>query len=178
MSQYRRAFMPGGTFFFTVNTHHRQQILTRDNIRQTLRNAIQKTRANLPFEIIAWVLLPDHLHCIWTLPDGDTDYSKRWSMIKRRVSQQCGTTSISPSRSKRNESDLWQRRFWEHQIRDNDDMNRHIDYIHWNPMKHQLVKKVSDWPHSTFHRFVAEGIYPPDWCSASQTDNNPDQYGE
>jgi len=162
MSEYRRANIKGGTYFFTVNTHKRQKILLHEDVRNALREGIQKTRIAFPFQIMAWVLLPDHLHCIWTLPEGDSDYSKRWSLIKRHVSQRCAllltnSVQVSDSRNKRNESCFWQRRYWEHQIRDEDDLAKHIDYIHWNPLKHGLVAQVSDWPYSTFHRYVAEG---------------------
>jgi putative transposase len=120
-----------------------------------------------PFHIDARVLLPDHLHCNWTLPEGDADFSMRWSKIKRHVSQQCddtvGCKTISDSRAKRHESGIWQRRFWEHQIRDDNDFERHVDYIHWNPVKHDLVARAGDWPYSTFHRFVQNGTYSLDW---------------
>lgn len=113
------------------------------------------------------MLLPDHLHCIWTLPQGDADFSVRWSMIKRLVSQACadefGVDNLSTSRMQRKESGIWQRRFWEHQIRDDNDFALHVDYIHWNPVKHGLVTCAMDWPHSTFHRYVAQEILPPDW---------------
>lgn len=167
MPNYRRANVKGGTYFFTVNTFQRLPILTDAPVRAALREAIEKTRISHPFHIDAWVLLPDHLHCIWTLPEGDADFSMRWSAIKRHVSQQCGDTvgskTISDSRSKRHESGIWQRRFWEHQIRDDDDFERHVDYIHWNPVKHGLAACAGDWPYSTFHRFARNGAYALDW---------------
>lgn len=136
-------------------------------VRDALREAIRQTRLTAPFDIDAWVLLPDHLHCIWTLPQGDANFSMRWSMIKRYVSRQCGDAfgvkEISSSRARRHESGLWQRRFWEHQIRDDGDFARHVDYIHWNPVKHGLAARAADWPYSTFHRFVRDGAYPSDW---------------
>ncbi len=154
-------------YFFTVNTRQRLPVLTEAPVRDALREAIRQTRLTAPFEIDAWVLLPDHLHCIWTLPQGDADFSMRWSKIKRYVSQQCGETfdfgNLSASRTKRHELGLWQRRFWEHQIRDEADFARHADYIHWNPVKHGLVARAVDWPYSTFHRFVYDGVYAPDW---------------
>ena len=183
MSEYRRANIKGGTYFFTVVTHGRQEILTDDYARDALREGIEKTRALFPFQIEAWVLLPDHLHCIWTLPEGDADFAKRWSMIKRHVSQHCSHLITSyenqnQSKLKRHESNFWQRRYWEHQIRDEADFIKHLGYIHWNPLKHGLVKQVSDWPYSSFHRYVAEGTYPKDWCGA--TENVPDttKFGE
>jgi putative transposase len=169
MSEYRRATTKGGTYFFTLVTHRRQKLFLDDRVRHALREAIEKTRIAFPFQMLAWVLLPDHLHCIWTLPEGDADFTKRWGMIKRHVSQHCAhlinlDQRPSVSKFKRKESNFWQRRYWEHQIRDEIDFKRHLDYIHWNPLKHGLVDKVSDWPYSTFHRYVAEGVYPKSWC--------------
>ena len=167
MPNYRRANVAGGTYFFTVNTLRRLPVLTEPPVREALREAIRQTRMTAPFDIDAWVLLPDHLHCIWTLPQGDADFSMRWSKIKRYVSQQCGETfgigNVSASRTKRHESGLWQRRFWEHQIRDEADFALHADYIHWNPVKHGLAARAVDWPYSTFHRFVCDGVYASDW---------------
>lgn len=166
MSDYRRPKITGATYFFTVVTEERQPILTTDAVRVALREAIQQAKTTLPFQVDAWALLPDHLHCIWTLPEGDSNYSARWAIIKRHVSSRCVSSvksSISDSRLKRNERSFWQRRFWEHQIRDDTDLTRHLDYIHWNPIKHGLVKAVKDWPYSSFHKFVAQGIYPSDW---------------
>jgi putative transposase len=172
MSNYRRAHVAGGTYFFTVNTFQRLPVLTEVPVRAALREAIRLTRLTAPFQIDAWVLLPDHLHCIWTLPDGDANFSVRWAMIKRYVSQQCGDAfgikELSASRTKRKESGLWQRRFWEHQIRDDADYARHVDYIHWNPVKHGLAQRAHDWPYSTFHRFVRDGTYSLDWGLAVQ----------
>ena len=168
MPEYRRPHTPGGTFFFTVNTYRRQPLLTIEAFRRELRTGIQKTRGVKPFHIDAWVLLPDHLHCIWTLPEDDSDFSTRWAMIKRHVSQSCGEWLnrehwLSASRRQRKETSVWQRRFWEHQIRDENDYMRHVDYIHWNPVKHGLVEAVIDWPYSTFHRYVRNGVYTSDW---------------
>jgi len=122
----------------------------------------------MPFTIDAWVLLPDHLHAIWTLPQDDAACGKRWGIIKAHVSRQCASqvtsrTVRAVSRLKRNEHDFWQRRFWEHQIRDEKDFAQRVDYIHFNPVKHGLVPAVAQWPHSTFHRFVVKGLYPTDW---------------
>lgn len=167
MSNYRRSNIHGGTYFFTVNTLHRMSILTQAPLRAALHDAITQTRLSHPFVIDAWVLLPDHLHCVWTLPQGDADFSVRWSKIKRLVSQCCaaqyGAAVLSPSRSSRKESGIWQRRFWEHQIRDDNDFARHVDYLHWNPVKHGLVARAIDWPYSTFHRYAANGVYAADW---------------
>lgn len=167
MPNYRRATDRGGTYFFTVVTHQRIPVLTEPDVRASLHDAIQTIRSEHPFAIDAWVLLPDHLHCIWTLPAGDAGYSMRWAKIKTLVSRQCGARfgarELSGSRTKRHESGLWQRRFWEHQIRDSDDFSRHVDYIHWNPVKHGLARRALDWPYSTFHRYVREGVYPENW---------------
>ena len=166
MSRYRRSLAEGATYFFTVDTYHRQKLLTHPQVRDAPRVAIERTRLSMPFEINAWVLLPDHLHAIWTMPVGDAAYGKRWGMIKAQVSRRCAhlvEPSHAMSRIKRHEIDFWQRRFWEHQIHDDLDYQRHMDYIHYNPLKHGLVKQVAQWPYSTFHRYVNDGIYPGDW---------------
>ncbi|MEW6763369.1 MAG: transposase [Pseudomonadota bacterium] len=165
MPHYRRA-IAGTTYFFTVVTHRRRPILCDDAMRAALREAIQRVRARLPFELDAMVLMPDHLHCIWTLPDGDTNFSLRWSQIKYHVSYKCGDrypATLSTSRQRQRTTAIWQRRFWEHQIRDERDMERHVDYIHYNPVKHGFVQIASAWPYSTFGRFVRDGVYPVDW---------------
>ena len=182
MPDYRRAKEAGGTYFFTVVSYRRQNILCEEGIRHALRDAIQNVRETDPFAIDAWVLLPDHLHCIWTLPPGDTHYSPRWARIKRFVSQKCGpgkdhTKWMNDSQRQRHESTIWQRRFWEHQIRDDRDLARHIDYIHYNPVKHHLVPRVIEWPWSTFHQYLREGIYTKDWGN-SDSNSTTDDYGE
>jgi len=169
MSHYRRASTKGSSYFFTVVAYKRQPILCDEVIRNALRNAIEKVRVERPFVIDAWVLLPDHLHCVWTLPDGDADFSTRWMKIKRAVSLACGKEYrrldwVTASKLKHRESTIWQRRFWEHQIRDEEDFARHVDYIHFNPVKHGHVQQLGDWPHSTFHRYVREGVYGHDWA--------------
>ena len=168
MPEYRRAKIEGGTYFFTVNTHRRQPVLTEAPIREALREAVATAKQVHPFKVDAWVLLPDHLHCIWTLPESDSNFGLRWSFIKRFVSRRCENipehfASTTASREKRKESALWQRRFWEHWICDERDYARHVDYLHWNPVKHGHVARVSDWPYSTFHRFVNAGYYSQDW---------------
>jgi putative transposase len=170
MSRYRRSLTRGATYFFTVVTYQRRQLLMNARTRSALREAIAEVRKVLPFEIDAWVLLPDHLHTIWTLPENDAEYGKRWGMIKSRVSRECrdlvgGDASRSQSREKRREIDFWQRRFWEHQIRDADDFERHVNYIHYNPVKHELAKRAADWPYSTFHRYIRSGDYSCDWAT-------------
>jgi len=183
MPNYRRADVAGGTYFFTVNTFQRQAVLIEKRVRDALRRSITSVKRLHPFSIEAWALLPDHLHCIWKLPPGDSDFSLRWAMIKRDVTKLCahGLTSNAPlseSRQKRKEGGFWQRRFWEHAIRDESDLRAHIDYIRWNPVKHGYVKEVKDWPYSTFHRFVANGVYPEDWGGIDETTIKDGQYGE
>lgn len=168
MPDYRRPALQGGAYFFTVVTYRRQTFLCHPDVRVALRAGIRTVQADHPFAIDAWVLLPDHLHCIWQLPTGDVEFAKRWAMIKRAVTKRCGARLhqeewMSASRRQRHESTLWQRRFWEHVIRNDTDLNRHRDYIHWNPVKHGYVKQVKDWPFSTFHRFVKRGMYSADW---------------
>ena len=133
-----------------------------------LRDAIKKVRERHPFYIDAWVLLPDHLHTIWSLPEGDSDFSLRWNLIKRDVTRSCAkhlerSEWLSESKAKHRESTLWQRRFWEHQIRNDRDYESHMDYLHYNPVKRGYVNRVGDWPYSSFHRYVRRGVYSDDW---------------
>jgi putative transposase len=170
MPNYRRNFVPGGTYFFTVVTHERRPLFDCDATRETLRTAIQTIRKNRPFTIVAMVLLPDHLHWVWTLPEGDAAYPTRMRRIKEEFTRsflEAGGVDgpLSNSRAKKRERAVWQRRFWEHTCYDQDDVNRCIDYIHWNPVKHGLVQRVKDYPWSSFHRYVEEGIYPLEWGS-------------
>lgn len=168
MTNYRRSTVKGATYFFTVVTHRRQPILDKPESRAILRQVIDEVRQQHPFSVDAWVLLPDHLHCMWTFPVGDADYSKRWGMIKAGFTKQAKPlfhcdAGMNTSKQKHRESTIWQRRFWEHQIRDEVDFQRHADYIHFNPVKHRLVEQVNAWPHSTFHRYVKEGVYSENW---------------
>jgi putative transposase len=165
MTNYRRIYRPGATWFFTVNLAERKENRRLVENIDGLRNAFDLVKTRHPFKIDAVVILPEHLHCIWTLPPNDTDFSTRWGLIKASFSRAIEKDErISPSRQKRGERGLWQRRFWEHQIRDEADFYRHIDYIHWNPVKHGWVRQVADWPHSSFHTYVERGIYPKHWC--------------
>ncbi|MGO8754330.1 MAG: REP-associated tyrosine transposase [Gallionellaceae bacterium] len=170
MPEYRRAYIPGATYFFTVATHCRQHLLTDQRCRESLRNAINRVRSGMPFEIAAWVLMPDHLHAVWQLPPDDKDFSLRWSLIKQHVTRDCvmwlPQQNPSPLRERRGEGGLWQPRFWEHLVRDELDFSRHLDYIHYNPVKHGYVSNVAEWPYSTFHRYVKQGVYPVDWGGA------------
>ena len=151
--RYRRHYHAGGLYFFTLVSAQRQAILTHPEIRQTLRQAIRAVRQKYPFEIMAWVLLPDHLHTIWQLPENDVNYSERWRQIKRFTQYHCRDQFPN----------IWQKRFWEHTIRDDVDFVRHLDYLHFNPVKHGYVDQVVNWEYSTFHRYVREGVYPADW---------------
>jgi putative transposase len=164
MTSYRRNFIAGGSFFFTVNLSDRRLCLLTDHV-DGLRAAFRETRLRHPFTIDAMVVLPDHLHAIWTLPEGDADFARRWRLIKSTFSRNLPMgEAISQSRLTKGERGIWQRRFWEHTIRDEDDFARHVDYIHINPVKHRLVTRVRDWPYSSFHRMVRLGIYPRDWA--------------
>ena len=171
MADYRRLYCPGASWFFTVKLAQRgDNRLLIDEIT-LLRQAFQRVRQRHPFRMDAVVVLPDHLHCIWTLPSGDTDYSNRWNQLKGSFSRSIERQErISPSRQRRRERGLWQRRFWEHLLRDQTDYNAHVDYIHWNPVKHGWTRRVADWPYSSFHRYVAAGHYPMDWGDAGNFD--------
>jgi putative transposase len=181
MPNYRRSHAKGATFFFTVVTYHRQKVLTHTSNRQLLRAILKEVKSILPFTIDAWVLLPDHIHCIWTLPQNDNNFSKRWGMIKAKFSKQAkhlfNPDWMNSSKQKHRESTLWQRRFREHQIRDDLDFQRHVEYIHYNPVKHGLVQRAADWPYSTFHKYVRQGIYPENW-GTSEFDKSKDGFGE
>src|SRR3954454_16667142 len=158
MTAYRRNAVAGATYFFTVNLADRRRSLLTDNI-EPLRAAFRGTRVRHPFTIEAIVLLPDHLHAIWTLPDGDADFAVRWSLIKANFSRALPQDEpVSHSRRRKRERGIWQRRYWEHTIRGEDDLVRHIDYIHFNPVKHGYVDRVSNWPYSSFHRIVRLGL--------------------
>jgi len=164
MPNYRRAFVPGGCWFFTVNPLDRRKALLVDHI-DALRDAVEKTRRRYPFIIDAVVVLPDHIHAVWTLPPGDADFSLRWRLIKSRFAQalpkQDRTSNVRKTRGERG---IWQRRFWEHLIRDEADYANHVEYCYINPIKHDLVARVRDWPYSSFHRDVCAGIIPEDWA--------------
>ena len=164
MPNYRRAFFPGGCWFFTVNLLERRRTLLVDSI-DVLRDSVAKTRRQYPFEIDAFVVLPNHIHAIWTLPPGDADFSIRWRLIKTSFAKALPIQErLSTVRRARNERGIWQRRFWEHMIRNDADYARHIEYCYINPVKHGLVARVRDWPHSSFHRDVERGIFPLDWA--------------
>ena len=165
MPDYRRARLAGGTWFFTVNLLQRKDNDLLVRRVDLLREVVRQVQGKRPFTIDAWVVLPEHLHCIWTLPPGDADFSTRWRLIKSAFSRAIPPTEWrSAVRLRTNERGVWQRHFWEHLITDEQDYARHLDYVHVNPLKHGWVKRVQDWPYSTFHRYVRDGVYPPDWC--------------
>jgi len=155
--EYRRFYQPGARYFFTVVTAKRKPILI-DNIDR-LREAFKMCVKRYPFEIEAMVVLPDHLHTIWRLPEEDADFSKRWMIIKRQFSSGLPREATSPSKIKKREKGIWQRRFWEHCIRNEDDWRRHMDYIHFNPIKHGYADKPGDWQYSSFQKAVDKGWY-------------------
>ena len=164
MPNYIRPKITGGTWFFTVNLHNRNNTLLTDHIDK-LRAATQKTKRNFPFRIDAFVVLPDHIHAIWTLPDDDHDFSLRWRLIKNHFSKNMPKTEFRDNvKQAKGERGIWQRRFWEHAIGDETDFHRHMDYCYINPVKHGHVKRVRDWSFSSFHRDVRRGLYPIDWA--------------
>src|SRR6266702_218748 len=164
MTAYRRNFVPGGCFFFTGNLAERRRSLLTDHL-DVLRAACHETHRRHPFTIDAIVVLPDHLHAVWTLAEADADFATRWRLIKSAFSRGIARGErISSSRAAKGERGIWQRRYWEHTIRDEDDFARHVDYVHINPVKHGLVKRVCDWAPSSFHRHVELGHYPMDWA--------------
>jgi len=176
MTSYRRNFIAGGSFFFTANLADRRQRPLTDHIG-SLREAFRYVAGRHAFTIDAIVILPDHLHAIWTLPKGDIDYSLRWRLIKTTFSRALPAgEAVSNSRKSKGERGIWQRRYWEHTLRDENDLVRHVDYIHFNPVKHGYVTRVSDWPHSSFHRMVREGVLPGDW--AGDCDGDGSNFGE
>jgi putative transposase len=163
MSRYRRPRIEGGIFFFTVALADRSSELLGQHIDR-LRQVYRAVASRLLFETNAICILPDHLHAIWTLPAGDADFASRWRHIKSGFSRGLGPAELrSRSQVQRRETGIWQRRFWEHVIRDDVDFERHVDYIHFNPVKHRHVTRVRDWPYSSFHRYVKEGLLPADW---------------
>ncbi|TAH68143.1 MAG: transposase [Rhodopseudomonas palustris] len=162
MVRYRRNLLPGGTFFFTVTLANRQSSALITHI-DLLREAFRQTRSRKPFVIDAIVILPDHLHAIWTLPAGDADFPGRWKAIKAAFSRSMAVNGGG-------ERALWQHRYWEHTIRDEADFERCANYIHFNPVKHGLVSSPGAWPHSSLHHFVRAGLLPPDWGGHSNLD--------
>jgi putative transposase len=172
--RYRRADVPGATYFFTVNLADRRRKLLVEHV-DVLREVIRDVRQRHPFVIEAIVILPDHLHAVWRLPEGEADFATRWSLIKAGFSRRLPVGErMNPSREAKRERGIWQRRYWEHLIRNDADFSRHVDYIHFNPVKHGYVQRVDDWPYSSFHRFVRDGVLPLDWAG----DGIDGQFGE
>jgi putative transposase len=168
MSTYLRSRRPGGTFFFTVVTFQRRRLFANPENPKILKNIIAEVQNDYPFTLDAWVLLPDHLYCLWTLPSGDVDYPKRWGLIKAKftktIFQDEGMSALlTGSRIRHREGTIWQRRFWEHQIRDERDLQMHLDYIHFNPVKHGWVNSPGEWQNSSFREFVSRNLYPVNW---------------
>ncbi len=160
MSQYRRCYQPGGNYFFTLVTDRRRPLFANPESVKQFKTAMNKVKKKYPFSLNAIVILPDHLHCLWKLPENDKDFSTRWRLIKRYFSME-----IKTSINQRKEKEVWQRRFWEHTIRDENDWEKHMDYIHYNPVKHGLVTSPGDWKHSSFNYWVEKGIYEKNWGS-------------
>ena len=177
MTAYRRNWVPGGSYFFMVNLADRSLRLLIENV-DALRAAFREARRCNPFVVEAIVVLPDHLHCILTLPPGDADFATCMKMIKASFSRSLPRSGRrSSSRIAKGERGIWQRRYWEHTLRDERDWERHVDYIHYNPVRHGHAKRVSDWPYSSFHRFVRLGILPVDWGSGEAAGGEGD-FGE
>jgi putative transposase len=179
MVLYRRNLIAGGTFFFTVALHDRQACTLVQHV-DLLRAAYADVKAKHPFRTDAMVVMPDHLHAIWRLPAGDDDFSGRWRAIKAGFVRALAAKGISTERNGKGEAGVWQRRFWEHTVRNEADFAAHCDYIHYNPVKHGHAIQPADWPYSTVHRFIAEGIYPPDWARTKIPEEMPEpsQIGE
>ena len=160
MKDVRRYYISGACYFFTVVTYQRRPLFCSPIEINRLREAFKYTMQKYPFHVQGIVILPDHLHCLWRLPHGDANFSIRWRTIKHRFS-----ISTAAKANYRREKEVWQRRFWDHVIRDESDWQRHLDYIHYNPVKHGYVNKALDWPYSSFRRYVSKELYQPDWGS-------------
>ncbi len=161
------SFRRGDTYFFTVSTFQKRRFLTDPASREAMGRAIAEVRGVHPFEINAWVLLPDHLHTLWTLPPEDWDYSRRWGLLKARFTRHLQQSQRQVADithiTRKPVSTFWQRQFWQHEVRDEQDYRRHLDFIHNNPVRHGLVAHPVEWPYSTFRRYVSDGLYPADW---------------
>ena len=166
MVQYRRSLVTGGTFFFTANLRDRRSAILVEHVH-TLRDIVRSVHKELPFTIDAMVVLSDHWHAVWTLPPGDVGYARRIRLIKERFTRYLVRDGVNIAQDERGEYQLWQRRFWEHTIRDDRDLESHVNYVHFNPVKHGHVTRAIDWPHSTFHRYGAHGSLPTHWAGVS-----------
>ena len=173
MPNYRRAYVPGGSFFFTLVSDRRAPIFRDPPGRPLLGSVIRRAQLKWPVTINAIVLLPEHLHAIWSLPSGDTRYSARWGWIKKEFTKEWLALGgleqpVSTGREQEGRRGVWQRRFWEHTLESEDDFERHFDYIHYNPVKHRHVRCPRDWLWSSFHRWVTAGVYPADWACGNR----------
>jgi putative transposase len=179
--RYRRADVAGGSYFFTLVTENRRPLFEEPAAVALFLGAVEKVRAPHPFEVDAYVVLPDHLHALWTLPVGDANFSTRWRLIKEGFTRGYLKTHEHPQRSEsrraKGEQGIWRRRFWEHAIRDEADFAAHLDYIHINPVKHVLVTAARDWPYSTFQDWVARGGYD-EWWGSDELPPLPDWVGQ
>jgi len=175
---YRRQWRSGGCYFFTHTLLDRTQTLLTDQI-EILRTAFRLVKKRYPFFVHAMVVLPDHFHCVLELPEGEYDFSIRFRLIKMYFSRALATQEPrSACREKRRERGIWQRRYWEHLVRDQQDFLNHINYIHWNPVKHQLVNSVFEWPYSSFHRYVSLGWYSANWAGTGDKINSVGKAGD
>ncbi len=167
--RYRRAKIAGATYFFTVVTDGRRPIFKDATAVAMFDAGLKRIKDRHPFDVDAYVILPDHMHMLWTLPDGDANYSTRWRLIKeaftKAYTRLASPLPQNPSRRSKGEQAVWQRRFWEHVIRNDDDFTAHVEYIHYNPVRHELVAAARDWPHSSFSEWVERGAYEPHWGS-------------
>ncbi len=164
--KYRRLYLKGGTYFFTLVTYQRFPVFSSPDAIELLNDAFEYTALRMPFSVIAFVILPDHMHYIWTLPEDSADYSTRWRLIKSHFTRaRPGNLNFleTDSRKNKKERNVWQRRFWEHLIRNDDDLTRHLEYIHFNPVKHGYVNSPKDWQYTSFAKYVADGLYPDGW---------------
>ena len=177
MVLYRRNRVPGGTYFFTVALQDRTSRLLTGRVTE-LRQAYAETSSRRPFQTVALVVLPDHLHTIWRLPEGDADYSGRWRAIKAAFVLNLRRSGVALAVNARREAAVWQRRFWEHTIRNEADLRTHVDYVHWNPVKHAYVAQVREWPYSTFRRYVRQGVLAYDWAGVSKGSTRKQRSGE
>ncbi len=178
MPEFRRWFVPGGTYFFTLVTANRAGLFWQERARRLLGEAMREARTRAPFTTVAIVLLPDHVHAIWTVPAGDADYPARWQAVKARFTSAWlasgGTEQkVTGGYQRQRRRGVWQPRFIEHTIRDEDDLRDHADYIHYNPVKHGYVARPRNWPWSSFHRYVRSGDYPEDWGASEPTSVHP-----
>ena len=174
---YRRSRTPGASYFFTVNlADRRADTLVR--YVDDLRAVIHAVKSLHPFALLAMVVLPEHLHAIWRLPAGDSNYPLRWSLIKSAFSRRLAKReTIHDARRAKRERGVWQRRYWEHQITCDTDLSRHVDYIHYNPVKHGWVARAADWRHSTLHAYIARGMATRDWGGGAVAGSD-DRFGE